>query len=93
MTGQPATLSHGEIQRIIDDIAETNRCKYESMALRITENAEIQTTSDSEETAIQINLSSSFTNNSQYFLSRVSSSSQNNWLSLESEHGTLGRSH
>ena len=74
MAGQLAILSHGEIQRIIDDIAETNRCNCVSMPLRITENAEIQTTSDAEETAIQINLSSSFTSNSQYYLSRVSSS-------------------
>ena len=44
------------------------------MALRITENAEIQTASDSEETSIQINLASSSTSNSQYYLSRASSS-------------------
>ena len=74
MAGQPAILSHGEIQRIIDDIAETNRCNCVSMPLRITENAEIQTTSDAEETAVQINLSSSFNSNYQYYLSRVSSS-------------------
>ena len=44
------------------------------MALPITENAEIQITWDAEGTAIPINLSNSFTSNSQYYLSLVSSS-------------------